>query len=112
MTGHDWLAALTEVAWERGWLPREGALRIGRMPWGLMRLVSPFVPVVASLREMRYLWDVPHALDGAALARRIGAKPHTPFLEAVRTAITELDLAPRAARSTGPRAGHSITQGV
>jgi len=51
-------------------------------------------------------------LDGAALARRIGAKPHTPFLEAVRTAITELDLAPRAARSTGPRAGHSITQGV
>ena len=112
VTGHDWLTALTEVAWERGWLPRDGALRTSRMPWGLMRLVSPFVPVVASLREMRYLWDVPHALDGAALARRIGTEPHTPFLEALRAAITELDLAPRAAHSTGPRAGRSITQGV
>ena len=112
VTGHDWLAAQTEVAWERGWLPREGALRIGRMPWGLMRLVSPFVPVVASLREMRYLWDVPHALDGAALARRIGAEPHTPFPDAVRAAIAQLDLAPRGANSTGPRAGRPITQGV
>ncbi len=112
VTGQDWLTALTEVAWERGWLPRDGALRTSRMPWGLMRLVSPFVPVVASLREMRYLWDVPHALDGAALARRIGTEPHTPFLEAVRAAITELDLAPRGANSTGPRAGRSITQGV
>ena len=112
VTGQDWLAALTEVAWERGWLPGDGSLRTSRMPWGLMRLVSPFVPLVASLREMRYLWDVPHALDGAALARRIGVEPHTPFLEAVRAALTELDLTPHPANATNPRAGHSITQGV
>jgi hypothetical protein len=78
----------------------------------MMRLVSPFSATVASLLEMRYLWDVPHALDGAALARRIGAEPHTPFLDAVRAAITQLDLAPRGAHSPGPQAGHSITQGV
>ncbi len=112
VTGQDWLAALTEVAWEQGWLPACGALRTGKLPWGMMRLVSPFSATVASLLEMRYLWDVPHALDGAALARRIGAEPHTPFLDAVRVAITQLDLAPRAADSSGRRAGHSVTQGV
>ena len=112
VTGHDWLAALTEVAWEQGWLPADGALRTGTLPWGMMRLLSPFNATVASLLEMRYLWDVPHALDGAALARRIGAEPHTPFLDAVRAAITQLDLAPRAANSPGPGAGRPITQGV
>jgi nucleoside-diphosphate-sugar epimerase len=112
VTGQDWLAALTEVAWEQGWLPADGALRTGTLPWGLMRLVSPFSPMVASLLEMRYLWDVPHALDGAALARRVGAEPHTPFADAVRAAITQLDLAPRGANSPGTQAGHSITQGV
>ena len=112
VTGHDWLAALTEVAGEQGWLPAGGALHTGKLPWGMMRLVSPFSATVASLLEMRYLWDVPHALDGAALARRIGAEPHTPFLDAVRAAITQLDLAPRGANSPGPGACRSITQGV
>jgi len=112
VTGQDWLAALTEVAWEQGWLPAGGALRTGKLPWGMMRLVSLFNPTVASLLEMRYLWDVPHALDGAALAQRIGAEPQTPFLDAVRAAITQLDLAPRGTNSSGGRAGHSVIQGV
>ncbi len=112
VTGQDWLAALTDVAWEQGWLPADGALRTGTLPWGMMRLLSPFNATVASLLEMRYLWDLPHALDGAALARRIGSEPHTPFLDAVRDAITQLDLAPRRANSPGPSAGHSVTQGV
>ena len=112
VTGQDWLAALTEVAWEQGWLPDSGALRTGKLPWGMMRLVSPLSATVASLLEMRYLWDMPHALDGAALAQRIGAESHTPFLDAVRAAITQLDLAPRGANSPGPQAGRSITQGV
>ena len=34
VTGQDWLAALTEVAWEQGWLPADGALRTGKLPWG------------------------------------------------------------------------------
>jgi nucleoside-diphosphate-sugar epimerase len=112
VTGQDWLAALTDVAWEQGWLPAGGVLRTGKLPWGMMRLVSLFNPTVASLLEMRYLWDRPHALDGAALAQRIGAQPHTPFGEAVRAAIAQLDLAPRGANSSGPRVGGSITQGV
>ena len=112
VTGRDWLAALTEVAWEQGWLPADGALRTGKLPWAMMRLVSLFNPTVASLLEMRYLWDVPHALDGAALAQRIGAEPHTPFLDAVRAAITQMGLAPRGANSPRARVSRSITQGV
>jgi hypothetical protein len=42
VTGQDWLAALTDVAWEQGWLPADGALRTGTLPWGMMRLLSPF----------------------------------------------------------------------
>jgi nucleoside-diphosphate-sugar epimerase len=95
VTGADWLAELTEVAWERGWLPRAGALQTGRLPWGLMRLASPLVPMAASLVAMRYLWEVPHALDGASLARRIGAEPHTPFADAVRAAMAAQHPAPR-----------------
>ena len=115
VTAQDWLAALTEVAWEQGWLPPGGALRTDKLPWGMMRLVSPFSATVASLLEMRYLWDVPHALDGEALARRIGAEPHTPFLDAVRAAIAQLDLAPHGSNVSGPREARSVaslTQGV
>ena len=112
VSGRDWLAALTDVSWEQGWLPTGGALRTGTLPWGMMRLLSPFNATVASLLEMRYLWDVPHALDGAALARRIGGEPHTPFGDAVRTAILALDLGPRGANAADPRAGGAVTQGV
>jgi nucleoside-diphosphate-sugar epimerase len=112
VTGRDWLAALTDVAWEQGWLPVDGALRTGTLPWGMMRLLSVFMPTMASLLEMRYLWDAPHALNGAALAQRIGGEPHTPFADAVRAAITALDLAPRGANSSGPRTGRPATQGV
>ena len=112
VSGRDWLAALTDVAWEQGWLPRGGALRTGSLPWGVMRLLTPFNATVASLLEMRYLWDVPHALDGAALERRIGSEPHTPFGDAVRTAILALDLGSRGANAAGPRAGGTVTQGA
>jgi nucleoside-diphosphate-sugar epimerase len=108
VSGQDWLAALTEIAWEQSWLPAGGALRTGRLPWGMMRLVSPFSPTVASLLEMRYLWDVPHALDGTALARCIGTEPHTLFQGAVRAAIADLALAPRGANALGAHAGRPV----
>jgi hypothetical protein len=72
----------------------------------MMRLLSPFNATVASLLEMRYLWDLPHALDGAALARRIGSEPHTPFGDAVRTAITgSWTWGPVGPMLPGPRTG-------
>lgn len=89
-TGHDWQAVLAEWAQEQGWL-RGGALRVQSLPWGWMRLASPVVPMLRSLQAMRYLWQVPHALDGAALAQYAGPVPHTPLREALRASLALLD---------------------
>ena len=40
---------------------------------------------------MRYLWQVPHALDGAALAQYAGPVPRTPLREALRASLALLD---------------------
>lgn len=85
-TGHEWQAVLAEWAQEQGWL-RGGALRVRSLPWGWMRLATPVVPMLRSLQAMRYLWQVPHALDGTALAQRVGPLPHTPLREAVRASL-------------------------
>jgi hypothetical protein len=39
---------------------------------------------------MSYLWRVPHAPDGARLAARVGALPHTPPRLAMRQALLDL----------------------
>ena len=72
----------------------------------------PFVPAVASLRQMRYLWDEPRALDGTALAQRIGAEPHTPFAQAVGAAIAALALAPPGAQTLPAGAGRTAAGGA
>lgn len=42
------------------------AFRLTAFPWWMMRLASPFVTFAREVMEMRYLWDVPHELDGSA----------------------------------------------
>jgi nucleoside-diphosphate-sugar epimerase len=88
--GHDWQTVLSDWAQEQGWL-RGGALRVQSLPWGWMRLATPVVPMLRSLQAMRYLWQVPHALDGTALARYAGPVPHTPLREALRASLALLD---------------------
>lgn len=44
-------------------------LRFGFLPWGVMWLASPVWELARELREMRYLYDLPHSLDPAPLAR-------------------------------------------
>ena len=44
-------------------------LKVGRFPWGAMRLAAPFWELARELGEMRYLYDLPHALDPAPMAR-------------------------------------------
>jgi nucleoside-diphosphate-sugar epimerase len=56
-------------------------------PWGFLQLVRPFIRMVNELYEMRYLWDVPHRLDGSKLEAVIGTIPHTPLKEAVRATL-------------------------
>lgn len=75
-------------------------VRAQRMSWLPLWLLRPFWPVVPGLMEMRYLWDVPHGLDGTAFARIIPDFRATPLVEAMRAACTPL-VKPKAANPQG-----------
>ena len=65
-------------------------LKVRPMPWWLMRLLSPFVPLFRELAEMRYLWNAPVRMDNAQLTAALGAEPHTPLDVAVRKTLIGL----------------------
>ncbi|HTU55418.1 MAG TPA: NAD-dependent epimerase/dehydratase family protein [Acetobacteraceae bacterium] len=65
-------------------------IRVRRMPWGLMRLASPFVPLFRELLEMRYLWTTPIRMGNARLVAVLGEEPHTPLDVAVRDTLRGL----------------------
>lgn len=88
--GTDWLDVLTDVAWENGWLRADGALRQGGVPWALMRAIGVVAPTFHAVAEMRYLWQRPHRLAGTRMQALLGPEPHTPFPDAVRTALAQL----------------------
>jgi nucleoside-diphosphate-sugar epimerase len=71
-------------------------LRIGNLPWALIRLAAPFMPMWRELLTMRYLWERPHALDDSALRALIGSVPHTPLPQALHAALADLNPPPAA----------------
>ena len=82
LTGNAFKAAVEVV------VGRE--LRLGHLPWAVIRLASPVVPMWRELLAMRYLWERPHALDDQALRAVIGVVPRTPLPQALRSALAEL----------------------
>jgi nucleoside-diphosphate-sugar epimerase len=65
-------------------------IRVARMPWSLMRLLSPFVPLLRELGEMRYLWNTPVRMDNKRLRSVLGAEPHTPLDAAIGATLVSL----------------------
>ena len=65
-------------------------LKVKALPWGLMRLAAPFVPLFRELVEMRYLWETPVRMINARLLATLDAEPHTPLDEAVRETLIGL----------------------
>jgi len=92
VSGEQWREALTDVAWEQGWLPKGGRLAVSALPWGLIRVGAVFNATWAALLEMRYLWTRPHHLVNAKLVNLIGHEPHTPWTAAVRASLADLGL--------------------
>jgi nucleoside-diphosphate-sugar epimerase len=92
MTGHDWLALLQPIAQAQGWVKPGQALKTTGLPWPLIRLGSLFNAEWASLTEMRYLHQRPHALEGNRLAALCGASSGTPIAQAAGQALGELGL--------------------
>jgi hypothetical protein len=56
----------------------------------LIRAIGTVYPLWRELARMSYLWRVPHALDGGALAALVGAMPATAPVTALRHSLIEL----------------------
>lgn len=85
--GHTLTGAQLQQAFETA-LGRP--LQSGQFPWGLLRLATPFSPMLRALFEMRYLWQRPHQLDNGPLQALIGPEPHTPLPQVARGCLTQL----------------------
>ncbi|WP_372006603.1 NAD(P)H-binding protein [Tistrella mobilis] len=97
MAGHwdpDGTAMTTAIARAAG-----RPVRIRRLPWRMLGLAAPFVPLIRNLREMRHLWQMPIRMSNDRLLALIGVEPHTPLDEAVRRTLTGLGCLPPAQTS-------------
>ena len=65
-------------------------LRRAAFPWPLLRLATPFSPLLRALFEMRYLWQRPHRLDDSRLRALLGEVPQTALGEVVRQCLAVL----------------------
>lgn len=63
------------------------AVAVRKTPWWVMRLISPFVPTLREVFEMKYLWDRPVRLVNDRLRAMLGHEPRTPLDDAVRTTL-------------------------
>lgn len=89
-TGAQLIAQLQTAARALGIIGSQVTLHAANLPWGLMRAGAVLVPMWRELNELRYLWDVPHALSGERLRVLIGELPHTPMPQAVEQALKAL----------------------
>jgi nucleoside-diphosphate-sugar epimerase len=92
LSGNDWQSALQTIAAQQGWIQPNAQLQPRNMPWGLMRLMSPLVPMWREVVEMQYLWDQPHRLVDERLQHLLGSLPHTPLPIALQSALMQLNL--------------------
>lgn len=86
----DWQAVLAAPMAARGWLAPGAVPTLRPLPWWVLRMGGWFSPVLASLVEMRYLWQRPYGLDNFALVRLIGPEPRTPLARAAACAVDDL----------------------
>ena len=77
-------------------------MKVKKMPWGVIRLASPFVTMLRELLEMRYLWKETVELDNAKLVAFLGDEPHTPLDVALAQSLEGLGcLAAATPETTG-----------
>jgi nucleoside-diphosphate-sugar epimerase len=97
LTGHELLAEIERAAAGLGLRPA-GGRRVAGLPWGLIRVIGLFKPVMRELARMSYLWRVPHAIDGSSLERAVGALPTTPQARALCLALADLQVGELSSR--------------
>lgn len=70
-------------------------------PWWLVPLIAPFNTMFREMAEMRGLWSHTLRLDNRALIAFLGAEPHTPLDEAMRTTLAALGCTQPVAGKSG-----------
>lgn len=88
ITGQQWLDAIEPIAHATGWITPGARVAYSRLPWAIIRLGALFLPTWAALWDMRYLWNIDHALNQRKLVALLGAAPHTPLAQALATTFT------------------------
>lgn len=68
-------------------------IAVSTMPWWFIRATAPFWALGRELLEMRYIWEVPHALDGTRFAEILPGFQDTDPGEAF-TALLKRDVDP------------------
>lgn len=68
--------------------------RVSGLPWRLLRIGGVVVPLWRELAEMKYLWEVSHALDDTSLLELVGELQTTPLNEALRRRSVSLACEP------------------
>jgi nucleoside-diphosphate-sugar epimerase len=63
------------------------SIPVGKLPWFVFRLLSPFNETMRELSATRPLWETPIELDNSKLVRFLGKEPHTPLLTAVEATL-------------------------
>ena len=89
-TGRQLMDGLERAAQALGVPAAQRGLRCSRMRWTPVRLAGLFAPMLRELATMRYLWTVPHALDGSRLQQLVGTLPATPPDQALCNALAAL----------------------
>ncbi len=79
LTGEELAAALERATGQK--------LRRKSMNWALFRTLALVSPLMRHVLEMRYLWDRPHALDGAQLKALLPDFAPTPLDDALAQAL-------------------------
>lgn len=92
LTGQELASAIGDVLHRR--------VTVQPFPWWQLKLLRPVMPMLNGVFEMRYLWDLPHSLDGSKLQRLCPGFAPTPLQTALRTAMAhQLPVATRAAEA-------------
>jgi len=78
-TGNQMVEAIQDV------LPTRA--RVKKFPWGMLKIMGLFMPVLRELVKMNYLWKSPHRLEDKKLDALLGPDFNTPFKRAVAITV-------------------------
>ena len=81
-------------------------LQITQFPWWALSLTAPLWELAREMREMRYLWSVPHTLSGEKLARLLPEFVPTPIRQVMLAGLPDgLASSSALARQSAPLSG-------